>query len=91
MRAPREMRIDVEMFIKVIKPIYSMPESRIHCFKTYTDYHKTQLGMNQSKIDPCVMFRQSKRILEEAVAIHVDDTNLTGPPEFLKMEEESSK
>lgn len=90
-RAPREMRIDEGIVMKVIKPFYGKPESPVHWFKTCTDYHSKQLGMKQSKLDPSMVFPDSKGILEGAIWIQVDDAILTGTPECLKWRKSHQK
>ena len=42
---------------KVIKPLYGVPESGNHWFKTYHDHHTEKLGMKQSTFDPCLFYR----------------------------------
>lgn len=47
MQPLKEMPVPAGKILKVVKPLYVMPESPMHWYKTYLAYHRIQLGMEQ--------------------------------------------
>ena len=45
--------------LRVVKPLYRVPEAGNHWFKTYHSHHCQELGMEQSTYDPCLLYRNS--------------------------------
>ena len=43
------------MVLKVIKPLYGIPEAGNHWFNTYHTHHIKELQMSQSTYDPCLL------------------------------------
>ena len=41
--------------LKVVRPLYGIPESGNHWFKTYHDHYIKELHMHQSTYDPCLL------------------------------------
>ena len=41
--------------VKVIRPLYGIPEAGNHWFKTYHTHHAKKLNMDQSTYDPCLL------------------------------------
>ena len=58
-RPPRELEtelgIDKDFVLKVLKPLYGVPEAGNHWFRTYHSHHVQQLHMDQSTYDPCLL------------------------------------
>lgn len=75
MKAPCEMRLAKTKVLKVVRQFHGMPDSPIHWFKTYSDYHKTYLKMIQSKLDLFGMIRRNEGKLEGILGILADDPN----------------
>jgi hypothetical protein len=50
-----KLEINKDSVLKVLKPLYSIPEARNHWFKTYHSHHIQQLYMDQSTYDPCLL------------------------------------
>lgn len=57
LKAPSIMGLEKEKVLKVVRPLYGMPESPMHWFKTYLEYHKEKLGMGHSELDPCFLYK----------------------------------
>lgn len=72
--------------VKVVRPVYCMPESPVRWCQTNTDYHKGVLGLKQSSIDPCFVFASTDGELEGFVEIQVDDTICAGSYDLAKEE-----
>lgn len=75
MTSPAKVKLKNGTLLKVVKPVYAMPESPIHWYNTFTDYHWRTLGMNSTTLAHCLMFKMEKDSLEEIVSINVDDKN----------------
>lgn len=86
MRAPKEMRLPKGQLLKVVRTLYGMPESPMHWFKTYGDYHRDELGMKSVAMDPCLWYRKENEKLSAILALQVDDTLFSGNPKFLALE-----
>jgi len=90
LKPPSEMQVEKSKVLKVIRPLYGMPESPIHWFKTYSDYHRDKLGMTPSSIDPCLLHHGDGDSLTGIIGLQVDDTIFAGSSSFLKHEEKYS-
>jgi hypothetical protein len=49
-----QLGIDENSVLKVVRPLYGIPEAGNHWFRTYHSHHIEHLGMNQSTYDPLV-------------------------------------
>ena len=45
-----------DCIVKVMKPLYDVPEAGNHWFATYHTHHKNKLEMKESKYDPCLLY-----------------------------------
>jgi hypothetical protein len=58
-RPPRELEAELgikkDSVLKVLKPLYGVPEAGNHWFKTYHSHHVQQLHMDQSTYNPCLL------------------------------------
>ncbi len=93
-KPPKELNMQGKV-LKVIRPLYGMPESPMHWFKTYLDYHLRNLEMKQSPIYPCLLYASGEENMTSSVSgmvgLQVDDTLSAGTPEFLRKVNENSK
>lgn len=71
------------MVLKVVKPLYGIPESGLHWYLTYLDHHLTRLGMQRSMVDPCVLLKRDKDGLVGTIILQVDDSFGVGTETFL--------
>ena len=51
-RAPQELGIEKNLVLKIIRPLYGIPEVGAHWFGTYHVHHTKNLLMTQSTYDP---------------------------------------
>lgn len=86
MKPPKEMRLPEVQLLKVVRTLYGMPESPIHWFKTYSDYHRDELRMKPVAMDPCLWYRKDNHDLSGILALQVDDTLYGGDPKFQALE-----
>ena len=91
LRPPKEMGLPKNIILKVIKPLYGMPESPIHWYKTFIDHHCHSMQMEQLPIDPCLLVSTTATSLECILGIQVDDTLFAGSDAFIEKEESVSK
>ena len=88
--APRELTdelgIDEGSIIKVIKPLYGVPEAGNHWFNTYHTHHTKELRIEQSTYDPCLL-----HCIEGSqfgvVGLQTDDTLFLANTSFAAAEE----
>jgi len=87
-RPPRELQtelgIDKDSVLKVLKPLYGVPEAGNHWFKTYHSHHVQQLHMDQSTYDPCLL--QSNKPFG-IVGLQTDDTLFLADKTFVEAEQ----
>ena len=74
-------------YLKVVKPLYGIPEAGNHWFGTYQKHHLEKLKMTQSTYDPCLMYtHQDDRF--GIVGLQTDDTLIVADDVFAIAEEE---
>jgi hypothetical protein len=87
-RPPRELQSELgigkDTVLKVLKPLYGVPEAGNHWFKTYHSHHVQQLHMDQSTYDPCLL--QSNEPFG-IVGLQTDDTLLLADETFAEAEQ----
>jgi hypothetical protein len=72
--------------LKVVKPLYGVPEAGNHWFGTYHKHHIDKLQMAQSTYDPCLMYSTTASF--GLVGLQTDDTLIAADDAFAKAEEE---
>lgn len=72
--APKEMEMPDYSLLKVVRPLYGIPESSLHWRLTYLDHHVSRLGMIRSRTDPCVLKKVTEGVKEGIVILQVDDS-----------------
>lgn len=66
---PAELNLPDGILLKVLLPLYGVPEAGTHWFHTYHDHHVKNLNLKQSKYDPCLLFSS-----DALVGLQTDDT-----------------
>jgi Reverse transcriptase (RNA-dependent DNA polymerase) len=88
-RPPPELGLDSTQILRIVKPLYGVPEAGNHWFNTYHRHHVEKLGMKQSTFDPCLLTTctadDSKAF--GLVGLQTDDTLLLANNIFAQMEE----
>ncbi len=51
----KHLGVDPDSILKVVKPLYGVPEAGNHWFAIYHAHHVNKLGMSQSIYDPCLL------------------------------------
>jgi hypothetical protein len=76
--------IDKDSVLKVVKPLYGVPEAGNHWFKTYHSHHVNQLRMDQSTYDPCLLYSDKPFGI---VGLQTDDTLFLADDTFAEAEQ----
>jgi len=98
-RAPKELGIADGFLLKVLRPLYGIPEAAIHWWRTYSNHHKDKLGMRDTAYDLCLLhtegvFEKKKRRSDAAQGItcmQTDDTLNCGNKAFEELEDAEAR
>ena len=77
-------------YLKVVKPLYGVPEAGNHWFNTYHKHHTEKLQMMQSTYDPCLLFANEGDYFG-LVGLQTDDTLFVGTESFASAEDSELK
>ena len=80
----KQLGIDKDSVLKVVKPLYGVPEAGNHWFKTYHSHHVNQLRMHQSTYDPCLLYSDKPFGI---VGLQTDDTLFLADNTFAEAEQ----
>ena len=83
---PPELNLQPGSILRVLKPLYGIPEAGNHWFNTYHQYHTDDLRLTQSTFDPCLLFTDSS-IGFAIVGLQTDDTLFLADMKFAIHEE----
>lgn len=75
-------------FLKVVRPLYGIPEAGNHWFRTYHGHHTEKLGMETSTYDPCLLHCSEPDQGFGIVGMQTDDTLIVADNTFAVREEE---
>jgi hypothetical protein len=84
-RPPVEMNMEKGTILRVIKPLYGVPEAGNHWFHTYQPYHIEKLDIRQSTFDPCLLHATGSDI--GLVRLQTDDTLILASTTFAERED----
>ena len=85
-RPPRELGLQSDSVLKVIKPLYGVPEAGAHSYSTYHTHHKEKLSMTESTYDPCLLYTKESTGFG-VVGMQIDDTLILADEIFATAEE----
>lgn len=68
-----------DSILKVVKPLYGVPEAGNHWFVIYHGHHIDKLGMTQSTYDSCLLYKSDSL---DVVGIQIDDTLMIAISQF---------
>lgn len=86
-QAPKELNLPTDTVLRVVKPLYGVPESGLHWHLTYVGHHTGTLRMSRARADPCVLLKHRDGELVGLVILQVDDSFGFGDQQFLAAEE----
>jgi hypothetical protein len=76
--------------LRIIKPLYGIPEAGNHWFNTYYNHHTKKLGLEPSTFDPCFLFRNDSNGFG-LIGMQTDDTLIVADSVFASTEEAGLK
>ena len=89
-RLPRELAnqlgIEKDSVLRVVKPLYGVPEAGNHWFRTYHNHHVQELSINASTYDPCLLYTNQNAF--GIVSLQTNDTLFLANTAFAKAEQE---
>jgi hypothetical protein len=80
----QQLNLQNDSILKVVKPLYGVPEAGNHWFKTYHSHHLKELSMKQSTYDPCLLYSIQPF---GVVGLQTDDTLFVGDDDFAAQEQ----
>ncbi|KAI0994749.1 hypothetical protein K3495_g13433 [Podosphaera aphanis] len=57
-RPLKELGLPADTLLKVLRPLYGVPEAGTHWFRTYHNHHVQKLDLKYSSYDPCLLFNR---------------------------------
>jgi hypothetical protein len=84
---PQELNLPPGMLLKILRPLYGVPEAGTHWFRTYHNHHTEKLKLQQSFYDPCLLFAFNNDI-QAIIGLQTDDTLLACNTVFKDKEQE---
>jgi hypothetical protein len=93
-RPPQELRTELGLglgnntVLKVVKPLYGVPEAGNYWFKTYYSHYINQLYIEQSTYDPCLLQSNTPFTI---IGLQTDDTLFLADNTFAEAEETKLK
>lgn len=89
-KPPKEIAASIpeNTVMRLIKPLYGIPEAGTHWFNTYHKHHTERLSMKTSTYDPCLLITTTGTESFGIVGIQTDDTLFLGNNKFAKLESE---
>lgn len=88
-RPPKHMILR-GMAVKVVKPLYGLPESPLHWLFTYLSHRRNNMGTYQLPTDPCLLMKDESKRLHGIVGLQVNDTIVFGKKSFLDLKEKKA-
>ena len=85
-RPPQELDFGNGAILKIIKPLYGVPEAGAHWFNTYHKHHTKKLLMAQSTYDSCLLHTNTNGF--GIVGLQTDDTLMLADRKFAAVEEQ---
>jgi hypothetical protein len=82
----QQLGLGRDSILRVIKPLYGVPEAGNHWFKTYHSHHTKELSMEQSTYDPCLLYSRGPSGFG-VVGLQTDDTLFLADKGFAEQEQ----
>lgn len=82
-RRPAKMGIAPRKVLKVVRPLYGIPELGLHWYLTYMEHHSGRLGLCRSRANHCLLYKHRDGELESLLIFHVNHTPIAQTQSFL--------
>jgi len=86
---PRDLKGELppDTVLRIVKPLYGIPEAGTHWFNTYHRHHREKLHMQVSTFDPCLLYTDNPELgLFGVVGLQTDDTLFVANKPFAALE-----
>jgi hypothetical protein len=88
-RPPQELNLLQGVLLKILRPLYGIPEAGTHWFRTYHNHYIEKLDLQQASYDPCLLFTtKSNNEPQAIVGLQTDDTLFASNTSFKDKEQE---
>ena len=87
MKPTKEFHLNENQILKLLKPLYGLPDSGDYWGKTFTTHLRDELGMELATGDGALFFKHLDDKLKGLCATYVDDTLQAGDRDFQKLTE----
>ena len=77
-KPPKEIDLGQGNVLKVLRPLYGVPEAGTHWFRTYHKHHIEKLNLTTSTYDPCLLYNS-----QAIVGLQTDNTLYLGTPDYV--------
>lgn len=91
---PTSLNLDPAKILKVIRPLYGLPDRGLYRFGTYQSNHTEKLKMKHAIRDMCFLLTRdifSTAHVKGATNVQTDDKNNIGTKEFIELEKKCEK
>lgn len=79
------MNLPPDIVLKVVRPLYGIPDSVLHWYITYFLFHQELLEMRRARMDPCFLMRHNvDGSLDGVIVLQVDKSLGIGTPKSPK-------
>lgn len=83
LRAPPEFQLPKGQLLRLVKPLYGITDTPMHCLKTCADYHRNEVKILPGASDPCCWYQNHNGELQGSLALQGDHILFAGTKEFL--------
>ena len=90
-RPPIEFGLENGTVMKVIKPLYGVPEAGAHWFNTYHTHHINKLSMMESTYDSCLLYTDGNDKSFGIIGLQTDNTLILANDIFAAAKEKELK
>ena len=87
-RPPVELGLHSDAILKIIKPLYGVPEAGNYWFSTYHSNHCEKLSMTQSTYNPYLLYTKNSSSGFRIVGLQTNDTLFLSDKTFVIKKEE---
>jgi hypothetical protein len=85
---PGELGLDDSWVLVLVRPLYGLEEAGLYWFLTYFQYHKEDLGLSQTSLDQCFLYKRDHNELQALVSGQVDNSLALGDAAYMVLEEQ---
>lgn len=85
-QAQAELDLPPDTVLRVVTPLYGIPQSGLQWYLTYLSHHVESLGKQRATFEPWLLFKRAHGKVKGLMIIQVDDTLGCGDDDILRDE-----